>query len=84
MESSGQLTIDELRLTISATIRKLEAGETTAAVANGIANLGGKMLGTYKLQMEYAKLLGKTPSIEALMPPAEEEPTSIAKRVSGG
>lgn len=78
----NQLSIDELRQTISSTIRRLEAGETTAAVANGIANLGGKLLGTYKLQMEYAKLLGKTPNIDALLPAEVDQPVDIARRAS--
>lgn len=79
-ENATELTIAELRSTISSTIRRLEAGETTAAVANGIANLGGKLLNTYKLQIEYARILGRTPEIAALMPvsagaPDQPEPS---------
>ena len=71
-DKGPELTIAELRETITSIIRRLESGETTPAVANGIANLGGKLLGTYKLQIEYARILGKTPHIDALMPPAGE------------
>tara|TARA_Y100000310_G_scaffold219124_1_gene220521 strand:+ start:429 stop:608 length:180 start_codon:yes stop_codon:yes gene_type:complete len=48
--------------------RGLQAGTTSPVAANAYANVMGKALGSYKLQMEYAKALGKRPMIEALMP----------------
>ena len=49
----------------------LESGDISPVAANAFANLMGKGLSSYKLQMEYAKALGKTPTIVALMPEPE-------------
>ncbi len=62
-----QFNVNDLRRIISTSLRKLESGETTPAVANATANLTGKMFTSYKLEMEYAKLLGKNPNIGPLL-----------------
>lgn len=53
---------------LSEIARGLQNGTTTPVAANAYANVMGKALGSYKLQMEYAKALGKRPVIAALMP----------------
>lgn len=42
---------------------RLRNKESTPAIANASANLAGKMSQTVKLELEYAKLAGATPSI---------------------
>jgi len=66
--ASGELSITEWRLMLSQFARGLENGDVNPVVANAFANLMGKGLNSYKLQLEYARALGKTPSIESLMP----------------
>ena len=68
-ESLGQeLTITEWRLMLSAFARNLQKGDVSPVTANAFANLMGKGMNSYKLQLEYAKALGRTPTIPALMP----------------
>lgn len=57
MEDS--LTLDQLRKIWSDEVRALQAGDSSPARANALANVGGKMLSSLKLEMEYARLTGK-------------------------
>jgi len=50
-------------------------GKTTPANVNAITNATGKILSTVKLEMEYAKLLGKVPNIEFIK--QIEEPKAV-------
>ena len=52
-----------MRNILSEEIDKLREGKTTAANVNAVTNATGKILSTVKLEMEYAKLLGKNPHI---------------------
>lgn len=56
-------TINEMRAILADEIIKLRNGDTTAANVNAIVNASGKILSTVKMEMEYNKLLGKTPEI---------------------
>ena len=67
-----ELSITDWRLMMSEVARGLSAGTTSPVAANAMANVAGKVFSSYKLQMEYAKALGRTPTIEALMPPPKE------------
>lgn len=62
-----QLSLDELRTILSDEIRKIQGGETSAASVNAISNATGKILSSVKLQMEYYRLVGKTPDIPLLL-----------------
>jgi hypothetical protein len=68
----SQLTLNELRGILSDEIYKIRAGKGTAASVNAISNASGKILSSIKLELEYYKLIGKTPSIKAMLPPEEE------------
>lgn len=57
-----QFSMNELRGILSDEIVKLRNGSTSAASVNAISNASGKILSTIKLEIEVAKLLGKTPS----------------------
>lgn len=67
------LSLDETRAILADSIHKLQSGELTAASANAIANLVGKGLYSYKLQLEYHKVLGKTPNLPQLGTSKTEE-----------
>jgi len=59
-----KMDINSLRTILAEEIGKLRDGETTPANVNAITNATGKILSTVKLEMEYHKLLGKTPDID--------------------
>lgn len=69
----GELNITEWRLMLSDFARNLKEGTVSPVAANAFANLMGKGLGSYKLQLEYAKATGRTPSIEGLMAAMEQD-----------
>ena len=59
-----KMDINSLRTILAEEIIKLRNEETTPANVNAITNATGKILSTVKLEMEYNKLLGRTPSID--------------------
>ena len=64
----------QMRIILWETIEGIRSGKSSPAAANAISNASGKWLGTIKLDLEYQKLIGKTPNIAALVP-AEDTPT---------
>lgn len=56
-------TVNDLRVILAEEIAKIRAGTTTAANVNAITNATGKILSTVKMEIEYSKLLGRTPHI---------------------
>jgi hypothetical protein len=67
------LNISQLREELSEVIQGVKAGTMNVASANAIVNASGKILSTVKAEMEYCKLLGKTPEIPMLTAGEEEE-----------
>lgn len=61
------LNLNDLRAILSDEIVKIRAGESTPATVNAVTNASGKILSTVKLEMEYFKLIGKTPNIPMLL-----------------
>lgn len=59
-----KVNIDDIRRILGEEIEKLRNGDTTAANVNAVTNATGKILSTIKLEMEYCKLVGKTPTID--------------------
>lgn len=57
-----QFTLNELRGVLSDEIEKLRNGSSTPAGVNAISNASGKILSTFKLELEVAKMLGRKPS----------------------
>lgn len=55
-------TLNDLRSVLSDEIKKLRSNNTTAASVNAVSNATGKILSTYKLELEVAKLLGRKPN----------------------
>lgn len=56
--------MNDLRTILADEIGKIRSGTTTAANVNAVVNASGKILGTIKMEIEYSKLLGKTPHID--------------------
>jgi hypothetical protein len=70
-------TFREVRSILAAEIAKLRNGDTTAANVNAVTNAIGKLLSSYKLEIEISKLLGKKPNATLLTEgetKTEEEP----------
>jgi len=58
-----KMNINSLRNILAEEIDKLRQGQTNAANVNAVTNATGKILSTVKLEMEYCKMVGKTPDI---------------------
>jgi len=67
MASTAPVTAEDLLNVMGENIRRLRDGEATPAVANAIVNSSAAMLRIVKLQMDYAKMTGATPSIRLLL-----------------
>lgn len=65
-------SLDELRVVLSDSIRDLRTSEASAANVNAISNATGKILSSVKLQMEYYRLIGRTPDIPILLAPNDK------------
>ena len=59
-------TLDEIRADLAEEMDRLGRGETTPAVANARVNMIAAHLRTYKMQMDYAKMTGRTPNLPML------------------
>jgi hypothetical protein len=66
-------SLDELRVVLSDSIRDLRVSEASAANVNAISNATGKILSSVKLQMEYYRLIGRTPDIPILLSKTDQE-----------
>lgn len=60
-------TAVEFQAILAEQIQRVVAGETTAANANAIVNLTAAYLRIFKMQMDYAKQVGRTPNIPLLV-----------------
>jgi hypothetical protein len=67
VKSNAPRTANDLMDVMGENIRRLVDGEATPAVANAIVNSSAAMLRIVKLQMEYAKMTGQTPTIPMLL-----------------
>ena len=65
--SKAPSTAQDLLDVMGENIQRLRDGEATPAVANAIVNSSAAMLRIVKLQMEYAKMTGRTPEIPLLL-----------------
>lgn len=66
------LTLNEIRGILSQNMLQLREKETTPSVSNAMVNAAGKILSSIKLEMEYAKALGRTPNIPIFNERAED------------
>lgn len=55
--------MDDLRSFLSEEMKKVSSGESTPAAANAVANIGGKIMQTVKMTLEYCRMTGQTPYI---------------------
>ena len=70
-------TVNDLRSILAEEIQKIRSGNTTAANVNAIVNATGKILTTVKMEIEYNKLMGKTPVIPFISDSAKQEAEKI-------
>ena len=68
-----KLDINGIRKILAEEIDKLRKGKTNAASVNAVTNATGKILTTVKLEMEYCKQVGQTPSIDFVKLPAPKK-----------
>ena len=54
---------NELRKFLASQLNQLKDGKISAASANAMSNLSGKILSSVKLELEYNKLIGNDQSI---------------------
>ena len=73
-KSKAPKTAQDLMDVMGENIQRLRDGEATPAVANAIVNSSAAMLRIVKLQMDYAKMTGKTPEIPMLLTGGESKP----------
>jgi len=66
-KSKAPKTAADLIDVMAENIQRLRDGEASPAVANAIVNSSAAMLRIVKLQMEYAKMTGRTPAIPMLL-----------------
>jgi len=68
-------TMQDIRELLSATMDSLQAKDINPSAANALCNTTGKFLSTIKLEMEFAKMIGKQPSENflKLMSPSVEK-----------
>ncbi len=55
--------IDDLRQFLIDELKKVSSGESTPAAANAMANIGGKVMQSVKMTLEYCRMTGQTPYI---------------------
>lgn len=60
-------TLAELQAILSDQIDKIATDQTTPAKVNAVVNATATILRTVKMQMDYHKQIGKTPTIPLLM-----------------
>jgi len=73
------VTAQDLLEVMGENIMRLRNGEASPAVANAIVNSSAAMLRIVKLQMEYAKMTGATPSIPLLLTGSSRQDADDAK-----
>ena len=66
-QSTAPASAQDLLDVLGENIQRLRDGESTPAVANAIVNSSAAMLRIVRLQMDYAKMTGKTPEIPLLL-----------------
>ncbi len=72
-EMAAPLSLNDLRAILSDEITKIRNGRSTPATVNAVSNATGKILSSVKLEIEYHKLIGKTPTIPMLAGEGEAE-----------
>lgn len=73
-------TSTDLRTLLTVELKKVTSGQTTPAVANAAANLCGKIVSSVKMELEYCKMVGKTPHIDFIRMPTPAEIKSLENK----
>ena len=59
-------SMKDIREFITTQMERAANGEITPANANASANLAGKLVSTFKLEMDYARIKGETPHVDMI------------------
>jgi len=78
------MNLNGLRDFLATELKKVAAGKITPATANASANIAGKILSSVKLELEYNKLCGTTPSIDFIKIDETEAALLENHEVDGG
>lgn len=68
------MSLDDLRAALSEQITSVRDGNSSPAVANAITGAVGTYLRSVKLEIEYYRMTGKTPTIPLLEPKPADAP----------
>ena len=60
------MNIEKMRTILSEQLVQLRSGKKDVKVANAMCNTAGKIIGCIRLELEYAKLIGATPTMKFL------------------
>lgn len=58
--------IEEVRKALCVAFKDIRSGKMDVKQASGMANMAGKIIGTLKVELEYASLRNEEPDIEFL------------------
>lgn len=72
--------MNEIRALLADEIQKLRKKTTTPASLNAIVNATGKIISTIKLELEYAKLVGKSPALNGFIQVEEKRALPVSKK----
>ena len=57
-------TIEELRAVLCDTISSVRAKEITSDTAQAISNASGKIISTFRMELEYRRMRGEVPKLQ--------------------
>lgn len=75
-----EMNLTEVREILADEIRRIRAGDASPANVNAVTNAVGKILSTVKLEMDYYRLLGKTPEIGMMRSKLLPERKAVAQQ----
>lgn len=65
------MNIEEMQAKLMRQIELLDAGDGDPERCNAMANAAGKLIGTIRLQMDFARMIGVKPNLPLLVPAAK-------------
>lgn len=60
------MNVEKMQSMLAAQMEKLHAGKGDPKHVNAMCNAAGKFIGSVRLQLEYARMIGVTPVIPAI------------------
>ncbi len=79
MPTERPTTLAALRTILFDEIDKLREGKTTPQNVNAISNSTGKILSSIRVEMDYCKMVNRTPAIAAILPAAQDQKDDVSR-----